>query len=174
MQYPTIKHHWYCVTAKTDCTITSPSGLNVSLSAGTQSFVYADADSLEIAGEATLTQTPGRFSPAPAAAPGGGGNAAPVIEQLSPDTCLHHGRVYTITHGGEEIDLSALSIGAVGSTAEIWLECASAHPIIWPCDWLWSEGEAPASLERNMLYCFVIRSGGSRIIAHMAYNYPLL
>lgn len=169
MQYPTIKHHWYCVTAKTACTITSPSGLNVSLSAGTQTFVYADADSLEITGEATLTQTPGRFSPAPAAAPGGGGVSVPVPVPLDTASPLHHGCVYTVDDAAGALNLGALAV-VTHATAEIWLDCTTGAPVSWPEKWIWLDGAAP-DFQPGYRYVVVIRNDGHNMIAHAALSY---
>lgn len=170
MQYPTIKHHWYCVTAKTDCTITSPSGLHVSLSAGTQSFVYADADSLEIAGEATLTQTPGRFSPAPAAASGGGGSTGPVVPAALPSGgMLKGGKVYLVT-AKACLDLSALSVEEYG-TCELWIDYTAGSVTLG--DWTWPDDDEPATWDAGKRYALVLRNDGLGLLASLNYSRAL-
>lgn len=188
MQYPTIMHLWYCVTAKTDCTITSSSGLRVNLSAGTQYFVYADADALDITGEATLTQTPARFSPAPVAVPGGGGSPVPI--PLSADSVLQHGHLYTAAFGEEAQVLSALTM-APYATAEIRLDMTADSPVIWPPAY-WLDGSSRDGGDHNvppdmphdkdaegaaviggMRYYIVMREAGGLLLARVAFSHPL-
>lgn len=164
-------HHWYCVTAKEDSTITSPVGLNVSLSAGTQYFFYADTNVVEITGEASLTQTPSGFSFAPVAVSGGGGSLAPV--PLVPDSRLRTGGIYMMVADGTALDLSALTIATVGATAEIWLDYTADTPVIWPEDWLWLAGSAP-DLQTGFRYAFAIRNDGDNVLAGIAYAYRII
>ena len=72
MTYTLIPQLWYTITPATDCDVSTPNGISIHLPAGIQYFHFADGTSIDIAGEATVTQNPPLFKPASASALGGG------------------------------------------------------------------------------------------------------
>ena len=72
MTYTLIPQLWYTITPATDCDVSTPNGISIHLPAGIQYFHFADGTSIDIAGEASVTQNPPLFKPASASALGGG------------------------------------------------------------------------------------------------------
>lgn len=100
---PSADHHTvdgvaYSVTAATECTVTSDTGLNMTIKAGAQGFLVGDGGTVHVEGSHYFTQCGGNFSPASTGGGGGGGDG-----RFDTDVVIGHGdgRATCLLHLGD-------------------------------------------------------------------------
>lgn len=177
MTFDTLPGVGYCVTAKTDATVTDGNGLSLSVDAGAQAVFVASGSGVEYDPEAcTIVQVRGNFNMPSAGSGGGGQPVAPVPEPLGTTTTLLHGHVYTRAVA-EDTDLSALSV-AQYATCELWLDY-TAGSVTWPTLY-WLDGtssdaqhdhDVPPDMSAVGRYRVTLRNEGSGVTyANVAYS----
>lgn len=63
MHYKLLPHLWYTISSAADCDVDCSNGISIHLPANFQHFLFADMESIDISGEATVTQNPPNFTP---------------------------------------------------------------------------------------------------------------
>ena len=194
MTFETLPGVGYCVTARTDATVTDGNGMSLTVEAGAQAVFVASTAGVEYDPTAcTIVQVRGNFSMPPADGSGGGQIAidpaptqgsenavssggvytalrelpAPTPEPLGTTTTLLHGHVYTLEVSADT-DLSALGVELYG-TAELWIDY-TAGSVTWPQLWSWVDGIVPTFTAGNR-YFMRVWSDGVAVIAKLEYSY---
>lgn len=167
MTFDTLPGVGYCVTAKTEATVTDGNGLSLTVDAGAQAVFVASGSGVEYDPEAcTIVQVRGNFSMPSTGGGGGGQPVAPVPEPLGTTTTLLHGHVYTLAVGADT-DLSALTVKQY-ATCELWLDY-TAGSVTWPQGLWWAEGSAP-TLAAGKSYAIALRNDGVKLRANVQYE----
>ncbi len=63
MHYKLLPHLWYTISSTADCDVDCSNGISIHLPANFQHFLFADMESIDVSGEATVTQNPPSFTP---------------------------------------------------------------------------------------------------------------
>lgn len=63
MHYKLLPHLWYTISSTADCDVECSNGISIHLPAHFQHFLFADMESIDVSGEATVTQNPPNFTP---------------------------------------------------------------------------------------------------------------
>ena len=63
MHYKLLPHLWYTISSTADCDVDCSNGISIHLPAHFQHFLFADMESIDVSGEATVTQNPPSFTP---------------------------------------------------------------------------------------------------------------
>ena len=63
MHYKLLPHLWYTISSTADCDVDCSNGISIHLPAHFQHFLFADMESIDVSGEATVTQNPPNFTP---------------------------------------------------------------------------------------------------------------
>ncbi len=63
MHYKLLPHLWYTISSTADCDVECSNGISIHLPANFQHFLFADMESIDVSGEATVTQNPPNFTP---------------------------------------------------------------------------------------------------------------
>lgn len=63
MHYKLLPHLWYTISSAAGCDVDCSNGISIHLPANFQHFLFADMESIDVSGEATVTQNPPNFTP---------------------------------------------------------------------------------------------------------------
>ena len=63
MHYKLLPHLWYTISSTADCDVDCSNGISIHLPANFQHFLFADMESIDVSGGATVTQNPPNFTP---------------------------------------------------------------------------------------------------------------
>lgn len=100
-------------------------------------------------------------------------NEGMVVEELTGSVALKDRHAYVIRPKESIIDLSSVTVGTIGSTAELWFILDNGPcSVTWPANWVWlDEDESARQPVDGMLTAYAVRLDSKGTIVNHIYTH---